>query len=121
MPNNVVLHVGDSFTPEKGYYDSSWSIPFRDYCTYTLLRVNVTITQGEFPGESSVEIEESDEGTYYVFKEHNNENGKDNYPGINEMMGVYGLEMIVFEATATSDGLYVTTTGETYSLEVHEP
>ena len=128
MPNGVVLHVGDSFIfPGDNIYPSDPNgagIYLRSETTFTLLRGNVNIIQGEYPWENSVEIEESPEGTYYCFNQYVADWDQNSILGIDEMMGIYenAKGIVVFEATETSDGLYVTIDNDgRFAFSVHEP
>ena len=115
LTNGLVLHVGDTFTPDKTYYLPSYNWDFgTGVAPYKLVRVNATPPEFTF---GDPVIEEAADGKYYAF--YVNGWGSYNLRYTPEKE-INGLGEYVFEATATSDGLTVTLNGDFVTFAVHE-
>ena len=112
----MVLHVGDAINSSTEYNTANSGMYLSPaYNPFTLVRAD--IVPPEMPWDNP-SISESETGAYYLFKCNNSEGY---FYFFNPEGGIDGLGVYVFEATATSDGIYVESlNGSDVTFAVHE-
>lgn len=116
LSSGDVLKPGDTIDSNTEYNFFSLGRSLTTFCTWTLVRADVTAGAEEWDEPN---VTEKDDGAYYVIKGVDRDNGRTFYMVNQNPEG--NLEGMIFSVTDTSDGVVLTQSGSSWTMAVHEP